>query len=116
MLLAGLLGWLEREQRDVVVYLREENRALKAQLVGRRLRLDDRQRRRLAVLGVMIGWDRQLSRKSVVAPEVVIPELLSIHAIEDRIVHMVRSTDERIDLPHFVAGLQGVIKIAKRDT
>jgi hypothetical protein len=57
-----------------------------------------------------------LSRKSVVAPKVVIPELLSIHAIEDRVVHAVRSTDECIDFPHFVAGFQGVIEIAKRDT
>jgi hypothetical protein len=50
MLLAALLGWLDREQRDVIAYLREENRALQVQLGSRRLRLDDRQRRRLAVL------------------------------------------------------------------
>ena len=41
MLLAALAGWLDREQRDVIVFLREENRALKAQLGGRRLRLDE---------------------------------------------------------------------------
>ena len=35
----------------MIAYLREENRALKVQLGSRRLRLDDRQRRRLAVLG-----------------------------------------------------------------
>jgi hypothetical protein len=39
--LAALLGWLEREQRDVIAFLREENRTLKAQLAGRRLRLTD---------------------------------------------------------------------------
>ena len=32
MLLACLLGWLEAEQRDVIAFLREENRVLKAQL------------------------------------------------------------------------------------
>jgi hypothetical protein len=32
MLLAALLGWLDREQRDVIAYLREENRALRADL------------------------------------------------------------------------------------
>jgi hypothetical protein len=37
MLLAALLGWLEREQRDVIAFLREENRALKAQLAIRHL-------------------------------------------------------------------------------
>ena len=51
MLLACVLGWLEAEQRDVIAFLREENRVLKAQLGRRRLRMDDDQRRRLAVLG-----------------------------------------------------------------
>ena len=51
MLLAALLGWLEREQRDVIAFLREENRVLKTQLAGRRLRLTDPQRRRLAQPG-----------------------------------------------------------------
>jgi putative transposase len=55
MLLAVLLGWLEREQRDVIAFLREENRTLKAQLSGRRLQLNDEQRRRLAVLGQRLG-------------------------------------------------------------
>jgi putative transposase len=55
MLLVALLGWLEREQRDVIAFLREENRALKAQLTGRRLQLNDAQRRRLAVLGRRLG-------------------------------------------------------------
>ena len=50
MLLAAVLGWFEREQLDVIAFLREENRVLKSQLAGRRLRLDDAQRRRLAVL------------------------------------------------------------------
>jgi len=30
-----LFRWLEREQRDVIEFLREENRVLKAQLQGR---------------------------------------------------------------------------------
>jgi putative transposase len=55
MLLTALLGWLEREQRDVIVFLREENRVLKAQFAGRRLHLNDGQRRRLAVLGQRLG-------------------------------------------------------------
>ena len=55
MLLAAVLGWLEREQRDVIAFLREENRVLKRQLLGRRLRLNDAHRRRLAVLGQRLG-------------------------------------------------------------
>jgi hypothetical protein len=38
MLLGALLAWLDREQRDVIAYLREENRAMKVQLGSRRLR------------------------------------------------------------------------------
>ena len=55
MLLAALLGWLDREQRDVIAFLLEENRVLKAQLSRRRLRLDDDQRRPLAVFGEQLG-------------------------------------------------------------
>ena len=55
MLLACVLGCLEAEQRDVIAFLREENRVLKAQLGRRRLRMDDDQRRRLAVLGQRLG-------------------------------------------------------------
>ena len=32
MLVARVRGWLEAEQRDVMAFLREENRVLKAQL------------------------------------------------------------------------------------
>jgi len=39
-----LCGWLQREQENVIAFLREENRVLKAQLEGKRLRLDDSER------------------------------------------------------------------------
>ncbi len=41
-------GWISRHQDAVIEYLREENRVLRQQLEGRRLRLTDAQRRRLA--------------------------------------------------------------------
>jgi hypothetical protein len=41
LLIAVLGGWLHREQADVIAFLREENRLLKARLAGRRLRFDD---------------------------------------------------------------------------
>ena len=40
---------MNQRQLLVIDYLREENRVLREQLDGRRLRLDDNQRRRLAV-------------------------------------------------------------------
>jgi hypothetical protein len=53
-----LLGWLEREQREVIRFLREENRVLKTQLQGKRLRLSDGQRRRLAAIATGLGARR----------------------------------------------------------
>jgi hypothetical protein len=54
LLIAALGGWLHREQ-VVIAFLREENRVLKARLVGQRLRFDDSERRRLAELGQGLG-------------------------------------------------------------
>ena len=39
MLLLVLRGWVDREQGEGIAYPREENRAMKVQLGGRRLRL-----------------------------------------------------------------------------
>ena len=50
-LVAAVTGWLYQEHAEVVAYLVEENRTLRAQLRGRRLLLTDDQRRRLAVRG-----------------------------------------------------------------
>lgn len=46
-------GWVTRQQQQVIEYLLEENRILKEQLGGRRLRLTDEQRRRLAARGTL---------------------------------------------------------------
>ena len=48
LLLATFSGWVNRQQTEAIDYLREENCVLKEQLKGRRLRLTDDQRRRLA--------------------------------------------------------------------
>jgi hypothetical protein len=45
VLLVTLAGWINRHQQHVIEYLVEENRVLKGQLNGRRLRLTDDQRR-----------------------------------------------------------------------
>ena len=51
MMLGVLTGWLERREREAIAYLVEENRLLRHQLGGRRLRFTDADRRRLAVRG-----------------------------------------------------------------
>jgi transaldolase len=58
VLLVTLAGWINRHQQDVIEYLLEENRVLKEQVKGRRLRLTDAQRRRLAAKGRRLGLDR----------------------------------------------------------
>jgi transposase InsO family protein len=57
VLLVTLAGWVNRHQQHVIEYLVEENRVLKEQVKGRRLRLTDDQCRRLAAKG------RRLSRR-----------------------------------------------------
>src|SRR3989475_392906 len=58
VLIAMVAGWLQRHQQQVITYLIEENRVLKAQLGGRRLRLTDTERRRLAALAHPLGRKR----------------------------------------------------------
>jgi hypothetical protein len=55
ILIVTLAGWVNRHQLEVIQYLREENRIFKEHVGGRRLRLTDVQRRRLAVNGHRLG-------------------------------------------------------------
>jgi hypothetical protein len=48
LLLIAVAGWINQQQQDVIEYLKEENRVLREQLGGKRLRLSDDQRRCLA--------------------------------------------------------------------
>jgi transposase InsO family protein len=70
--LATLCGWLQREREDVIAFLREENRVLKARLEGRRLHLDDHERRRLAELGHRVGrrWLDEVA--TIVTPDTLL--------------------------------------------
>jgi hypothetical protein len=51
----ALAGWVNRHQLEVIEYVREENRVFKEHRGGRRLRLTDAQRRRLAAKGQRLG-------------------------------------------------------------
>src|SRR5262249_35309850 len=55
MVLMMLTGWLDRRERQAIAYLIEENRLLRRQLGGRRLRLTDDDRRRLAARAYRVG-------------------------------------------------------------
>jgi hypothetical protein len=72
MLIAMMAGWLQRHQQQVITYLQEENRILKAQLGGRRLRLTDTERRRLATLTHPLGRQRLKELAAVATPDTLL--------------------------------------------
>jgi hypothetical protein len=69
---AMFLGWLQEEQHKVNEYLREENRVLKAQLRGQRVRLTDDERRRLAVLGARLRRRILAQVATIVTPDTIL--------------------------------------------
>ena len=68
LLLISLAGWLNERQQDVIEYLQEENRVLREQLGGKRLRFNDDQRRRLAVRAKKLGWHVLHEVTTIVTP------------------------------------------------
>ena len=69
VLIAMVAGWLQRHQQQVITYLSEENRVLKAQLGGRRLRLTDTERHRLAMLAHPLGRKRLKDIAAIATPD-----------------------------------------------
>lgn len=53
--LISIAGWMNQCHLQTIDYLREENRVLREQLAGRRVRLSDDQRRRLATKAKVLG-------------------------------------------------------------
>ena len=67
-LLISLAGWMNQRQQDALDYLQEENRVLREQLGGKRLRLSDDQRLRLAVRAKKLGWRLLQELTTIVTP------------------------------------------------
>jgi hypothetical protein len=72
VLVLAAAGWISRHQDAVIEYLREENRVLKQQLGGRRLRLTDAQRRRLAAKGKALGYRMLSEVATIVTPDTIL--------------------------------------------
>ena len=72
MLLLTVTSWLDRQEREILAYLIEENRVLRRQLGGRRPRLTDDDRRQLAARAHRLG--RQVLREiaTIVAPDTLL--------------------------------------------
>jgi hypothetical protein len=67
-----IAGWTNRKQQAVIDYLLEENRILKNQLEGRKVKLTDEIRCRLAIEGKAIGWNSLRSCATIVRLETIL--------------------------------------------
>ena len=71
-LLLLFAGWVNRQQLDVIEYLKEENKVLREQLGDKPIRLTDNQRRRLAVKGKLLGRKILGELGTVVTPDTIL--------------------------------------------
>src|SRR5437879_1181110 len=63
---------MNQHQLQIIDYLREENCVLREQLGGRRVRLNDDQRRRLAAKAKGLGWRLLAEVATIVTPETLL--------------------------------------------
>jgi transposase InsO family protein len=71
-LAAAIAGWANQQQQDSIEYLREENRVLREQLNGKRIRFNDEQRRRLAEKAKSLGRRALRDIATLVTPETLL--------------------------------------------
>jgi transposase len=71
-LLFMFAGWLRRRQQEVITYLLEENKILREQLPDGMPRLNDKQRRRLAVKGKILGRKLLDRYAGIVTPDTIL--------------------------------------------
>jgi transposase InsO family protein len=72
MLLLTVTTWLDRREREMLAYLIEENRVLRRQVGGRRLRLTDDDRRRLAARAYRLGRRALREIAAIVTPDTLL--------------------------------------------
>lgn len=65
-------GWINRQQQEVIEYLRTENQVLKEKLGKKRILLSDDQRRRLAVRGKILGRRRLEEVGTLFTPDTIL--------------------------------------------
>jgi hypothetical protein len=80
-LLLTVAGWMTRDQRRVTEYLLAENKVLRQQLRGRRIRYTDAQRRRLALAAIKLGRRALLRMDTVVTPDTLHGAALELRCI-----------------------------------
>jgi hypothetical protein len=70
--LIAVSGWMNQHQLQIIDYLREENRVLREQLGGGRVRFNDDQRRRLAAKAKGLGRKLLAGVATIVTPETLL--------------------------------------------
>src|SRR5207237_6641049 len=70
--LIAVAGWMNQHQLQIIDYRREENRVLREQLSGRRVRFNDDQRRRLAAKAKGLGRRLLAEVATIVTPETLL--------------------------------------------
>jgi putative transposase len=70
--LVAVAGWMNQHQLQIIDYLREENRVLREQLGGRRVRFNNDQRRRLAAKAKGLGRRLLAELATIVTPETLL--------------------------------------------
>jgi len=76
----AVAGWMNQHQLLVIDYLREENRILREQLGGRRLRFTERQHRRLTTRAKSLGRKLLAEMATIVTPETLVLENLILRS------------------------------------
>jgi hypothetical protein len=97
LLFVILAGWVNRQQQQVIEYLRMENQILKEKL-NRRILLDDDQRRRLAIKGKVLGR-RVLGQIGTLFTPDTIPPLASVIGGPEMGLHCLPSADSWTTAP-----------------
>ncbi len=71
-MLVAIAGWMDRQQQDMIAYLREENRILREKLGQKRILLNDSQKRRLATAAMRLGRDLLRQFGTLFSPETLL--------------------------------------------
>ena len=70
--MVALAGWMNRQQQDVIEFLREENRVLREKLGYKRLILNESQKRRLATAAMKLGKDLLRQFGTLFSPDTIL--------------------------------------------
>ena len=72
LILIILASWVNRQQQEVIEYLRTENTVLKEKLGKKRILLTDEQRLRLAVKGKILGRKQLAQVGTLFTPDTIL--------------------------------------------